>query len=171
MNQKPYPDDDAVGQDLQRVRQQLTRRVRRNRWRHPLVVAGSALLLCAAGAGIAAVVVERVTADTVRNSVRCFEDDSLSSRFMDFGTSPATATSDGTTARQPVADPVELCAVAWRSGLLGRPSAPTDPAGADFPVPALAPCRLTSGQLAAFPRDGKNTAKSLCKQLGIESAA
>lgn len=114
-------------------------------------------------------VVERVTADAARNSVRCFEDDALSGHYMDFGTSPARATSGGKPLQQPRADAVELCSAAWRSGLLGHPSATADPASADFPVPALAICRLTSGQLAAFPRDQLETTETVCRQLGIAS--
>lgn len=160
-----YPSPDEVNEDLMRVRRALLGKIRRRR-RGPVVFGITGIALGAA-AGVAAVIIVPAAPDAVQHSVRCFEADSLSANYVDLGTSPATASASGETFAQGRADPQELCSLAWRGGLLGQASLPADPNTSDFPVPALALCRLTSGQAAAFPDAQQRGSAAVCEELGL----
>ena len=167
MSNNLFPSDEEVADELAEVRRALMKRIHRQRWRLPAVVGVAGLVLGASAAGISAVVVARAASDIVQHSVRCFESDSLTARYMDFGTSAATNNTSGDVTAQGAADPQTLCSLAWRGGLLGQAQVPIDPNSSNFAVPPLAACRLNSGQRAAFPAPAGEAASEVCKTLGL----
>jgi hypothetical protein len=138
-----------------------------HRRRVGLIVAVSGLAAVALTVGTFAVA-QAVRPQTAL-SVLCFEHASTSSGYTTAAMGSATNAPTGQIDHRGDADPVAVCASAWRVGQVDRKvDSGRDQKTAQFPVPQLVACTMANGVGAAFPREGSHaTAARFCDSLGL----
>lgn len=137
------PDDELVTRELRMIRADVMTAIARNtrmrrRWKFGI----AALVLVGVGGGATAgtLAVVRASQEDITYSVSCYESADLNSRIAGAGNAQATDARTGQLQPRQTADPIELCQLMWRGGLLGQTQPPDDPNTASFPVPDLAAC-------------------------------
>ncbi|HWH25888.1 MAG TPA: hypothetical protein VNT53_04505 [Pseudolysinimonas sp.] len=138
----------------------LTRytRVQRTKRRVVAVTAGVAVIVAASG--FAWVTLASQAQQT--RSAYCYSASSTTSNYTQVGIPDETTGPDGTkpvsTAADRITNAVEMCAAAWRAGVLGSTT-----------VPTLVACVRTDNVPAIFPKDESDQSNNatFCNDLGL----